>query len=347
MRRGIDEVRRIVRWPKRQAEGKVLILVYHRVTSTQSDPWHLAVTPHHFVEQLTILRRYSNPITLQRLSQVLLLGGNLPDRSVIVTFDDGYADNLHEAKPALECHNIPATVFLTTGYIGSNHEFWWDELERVLLQPGMVPKALRLDINGSMYRWDLGEAAHYDEDDARRYREWRAWEKPPSSRHALYRSLWELLYPLTESERRRVLDKLVGWAGDEPTGRPTHRVLSREEVIALSQGELIELGAHTTTHPALSALPIASQRDEIERSKIQLENILNKEVASFAYPYGKANHYTIETVSVVREVGFLCACSNFAHTVRLSTDPFQLPRVAVPNWAGRKFALWLWRWFRR
>src|ERR671911_253439 len=162
MRRGIDEVRRIVRWPKRQAEGKVLILVYHRVTSTQSDPWHLAVTPHHFVEQLTILRRYSNPITLQRLSQVLLL-----------------ADNLHEAKPALECHNIPATVFLTTGYIGSNHEFWWDELERVLLQPGIVPKALRLDINGSMYRWDLGEAAYYDEDDARRYREWRAWEKPP------------------------------------------------------------------------------------------------------------------------------------------------------------------------
>jgi peptidoglycan/xylan/chitin deacetylase (PgdA/CDA1 family) len=209
------------------------------------------------------------------------VNGKLPDRSVVVTFDDGYVDNLQNAKPLLKRYDVPATVFVTAGLIGEEREFWWDELDRLLLQPGTLPARLSLDVKGESYQWELGEAAHYSEDDFQRYRRWRAYTKAPGPRHRLYRSLWELL---------NVLDELQTWAGAESAGRSTHRSLSLEEVAALARGKLIEVGAHTMTHPALSALPVASQREEIQRSKARLEDILGQPVTSFAYPYGKREH---------------------------------------------------------
>jgi peptidoglycan/xylan/chitin deacetylase (PgdA/CDA1 family) len=108
---------------------------------------------------------------------------------------------------------------------------------------------------------------------------------------------------------------------------------------------LIEIGAHTVTHPSLSALPIASQREEIWQSKTGLEEILDRPVTSFAYPYGKRSDYSAETVALVREAEFVCACSNFAGLVSQSTDRFQLPRVHVPDCDGEEFVKQLSGWF--
>jgi peptidoglycan/xylan/chitin deacetylase (PgdA/CDA1 family) len=202
-----------------------------------------------------------------------------------------------------------------------------------------------LSISGDTYQWELGEAAYYSEDASLRYRKWRAWKDVPTARHHLYRSLWELLNPLTEAEQRKVLDELLTWAGAEPTVRPTHRFLTLEEMVALARGKLIEVGAHTVTHPALSALPAASQREEIKKSKARLEAILERPITSFAYPYGQQIHYSAETVSIVREAGFSCACSSFTGVVERFTDQYQLPRFRVPDCNGERFAKRLSRWF--
>jgi hypothetical protein len=91
-------LRKIKRWfGKRSSEG-VLVLVYHRVAKTRIDPWSLSVTPEHFAEHLEALRQHAVPLRLQQLSRALAKG-TLPGRSVVVTFDDGYADNLYHAKP--------------------------------------------------------------------------------------------------------------------------------------------------------------------------------------------------------------------------------------------------------
>jgi peptidoglycan/xylan/chitin deacetylase (PgdA/CDA1 family) len=343
IRGGIGRLRQTAQWFKNRSGRRALILLYHRVADLRSDPWSLGVTPSHFAEHLEVLQRYAYPMELRQLSQGLL-NGNLPDRSVLVTFDDGYADNLHNAKPVLERYNVPATFFLTTGYIGHEREFWWDELDRLLLQPGTLPETLCLSVNGSTYRWMLGKAAYYDEGSFRRYQRWRAWEDAPSSRHSLYASLYELLYPLMEGERRKVLNELLLWADAKPMVRPTHRSLSLEEVFALAQGELIEVGTHTVTHPALPTLPTASQWDEISESKDRLEEILGRQVYSFAYPHGSMS---AQTVRLVREAGFTCACSCIADVTRLSSDHFRLPRIEVANWDGEMFAKRLSWWFGR
>jgi peptidoglycan/xylan/chitin deacetylase (PgdA/CDA1 family) len=341
----IDGLRLAAQRLRRRYVPSGLILLYHRIADVRPDPWSLCVTPRHFAEQLETLRQYGRPMQLRQLAQALA-DGNIPRRSVVVTFDDGYADNLYHAKPTLERYEIPTTVFLITGHIGHTREFWWDELERLLLQPGTLPEALALRINGHVYQCQLGEAAQYSEEDVRHHQHWIAWgEDDPTPRHALYRALWKLLQPLPEGARRTVLDELLAWSGAEPVSRPTHRSLSLAETCALAHGDLIEVGAHTVTHSSLSALPMAAQRDEVERSKACLEAVLGHPITSFSYPYGKQCDYTQETVAIVRQAGFACACSNFAGVVGRGTDRFQLPRVNVQDCDGETFARQLLSWF--
>lgn len=331
---------RLKRWGKRFAR-QAIILLYHRVAEVDCDPQLLCVTPQHFAEHLEVLSRYHHPLgleTLRRRQSVNPWGS----RGVAVTFDDGYADNLRNAKPLLERFDVPATVFVTTGSIEDDREFWWDELERLLLHPGVLPKTLRLIHVGSPGQWELGEASLYSGDAYRRYRKWNVLEKDdPGPRQRLYRSLCQLLRPLPERERREALDELLAWAGAEPLGRPIHRALSPDEVFRLAEGGLVEIGAHTVTHPILSALPATAQRDEIRGSKARLEEILGRQVTGFSYPYGARTDYTRETVAIVRESGFAYACSNFADLVWRGTDRFQLPRFLVRNWDGDAFARWL------
>jgi len=321
--------------------GKALILMYHRVSAAQSDPWSLCVSVPRFAEQLAILQKQARLLRLQQLTKVLQ-EGTTPSRSVVVTFDDGYADNLHNAKPLLEQYEIPATVFITTGPLDRAGAFWWDELERVLLQPGTLPAVLSLRIDADAHQWELGDSAHYDEAAFQDHRGWRAWQPAPTLRHSVYLAVWQMLRPLPEGQRRTVLDELLSWAGAGLAGGPLPGTLSSREVVALAQGELVEIGAHTVTHPMLAALPADSQREEIYRSKVSLEGILGYPVTSFSYPYGSRDD---ETVSLVREAGFACACSTRPGAVGHEADPLQLPRFQVEDWTGDEFATRLSQWF--
>lgn len=333
-----NKIRHTARRLKKKMFPGALILMYHRVSEADSDPWSLCVTPQHFAEHLEVLRKYSSPLHLQQLTKKLDLRQSL-HRSIVITFDDGYADNLYKAKPLLEKYDIPATVFVTTGGIDQKHEFWWDEIDRLLLQPGTLPNLLELNINNKNYKWELGASADYTEADSQHNRYWNALgEETPSLRHDLYRSLYQLLRCLSPEEREEVLQQIRVWANAEPIGRSSHRSLSHEEVLTLSNGGLIEVGAHTVTHPFLSKLPIASQQYEIEESKNRLEKILGYPVTSFSYPNGD---YTTETISIVQNAGFNCACSSIADRVQLKSNPFLLPRVVVEDWDGETFARWL------
>jgi peptidoglycan/xylan/chitin deacetylase (PgdA/CDA1 family) len=305
----------------------------------------MAVTPQHFEEHLEILGSHATPISLQKLVEALK-DGNIPDRGVVVTFDDGYSDNLEHAKPILERYGIPATVFITTRTMGGPREFWWDELERLLLLPGTLPETFHLNINGDIKKLELGEAGVYHEQDYWQNRGWSIIEKAdPSLRHSIYRSLCKQLHPLASNEQQKVLDELSAWAGAQSTGRPDYLPLAPDEIHALVQGGLVEIGAHTMTHPVLSLLPYNAQQIEIQNSKTELEEILGNSVTSFSYPYGSRTDYTMETVSMVRKAGFTCACSVFPEVVWHATDLFQLPRVVVRDWDGDTFARGFRRWW--
>ncbi len=102
------------------------IILYHRVAECKNDPNQLCVDPENFRAQIKFLKDDYNVIPLVKLAEDIKKK-KVQNNSVVITFDDGYADNLHNALPILEELQVPATMFLTAGYIGQNKPFYWDQ----------------------------------------------------------------------------------------------------------------------------------------------------------------------------------------------------------------------------
>lgn len=329
-------------------DGRGAVLLYHRVREAQTDPYTMHVTPQHLEEHLRVIRAIGHPMPLTQFAQGVRTS-TLPRGAVCVTFDDGYADSLYTAKPLLERYDVPASVFVTTGAQGRRREFWWDELERVFLQPGILRARLDLNGHGRPGAWHLGDAAVYDRDAAHRHQAWTLSPDPrapysppdPTPRHAALRALHQLILPLPQAERQRLLDDVLSWADLAPAVRPTHRALAPAEVVELTRGGLVEVGAHTVNHLDLIAQPVAVQHAEIRQSKEELEAWLGHPVQTFAYPYG---HYSADVVAAVRAAGFTAACACKSRPGQRGSRPLLLPRVYVFNWHGDEFAHHLRQW---
>jgi peptidoglycan/xylan/chitin deacetylase (PgdA/CDA1 family) len=125
--------RRLVR---RTLRADAVILMYHRVDVADVDPWRLTVHPSHFGEHLEVICDLFQPVSMGRFTGALI-AGRISRGTVVVTFDDGYRDNLLNAQPLLEKHGVPASLFVTTGYLDSNRDFWWEELLAVCVRGGL------------------------------------------------------------------------------------------------------------------------------------------------------------------------------------------------------------------
>lgn len=313
-----------------------LVLLYHRIAALRLDPQLLCVSTSRFSEHLEWIAKERRPVSLGWMRNEMTAGRSL-EGTIAVTFDDGYKDNLLEAKPILEKFGVPATVFVASGFLGGSREFWWDELERIFLLPGQLPSEVM--VPGDPRIWHLGAAAHYDEEASSRHSGWNVTnEQDPTPRHRAYRDLHAFLKPLSPERREAVLDRLAAWSGASRTPRPTHGLLSEEELVELTTGSFVDVGAHTISHPMMATLPPNQQLEEIREGKARLEQLVGASVRAFAYPYGSRSDYTKETVALVKSCGFDLACSNFPGVVAPRTDAYQIPRILVRNWDGEEFS---------
>src|SRR5207237_1886699 len=131
-------------------------------------------------------------------------------------------------------------------------QVWGDDLDGVLVQAGTLAARLLLEMKGRPCDWELGKARTYTEKDYQQHRDWHVERQDdPSSRHRLFRRLYAELSALVGGDRQTVMDELLVWAGAERTGRRSHYALTTEELILLQAGGLVDVGAHTMTHPYL------------------------------------------------------------------------------------------------
>lgn len=288
----------------------IVVLLYHRVTRSTTDPQLLCVDPERFRAQLTRVKA-RHPIL--RLEDDL---GGVRQPSVMITFDDGYADNALEALPILEELGVPATFFVATGTIGTRREFWWDELERLILLPRDVPRTFQLQDERHGGTWATRDL---------------------ETRFDLYRALHGRILQVDAAIRERWLEQLRRWAGAGSEGRESHRAMSVDELRRLAASPAATIGAHTQTHAALAALSAEAQQEEIVGSKRQLERWIEREVRLFSYPFGGPTQFDRTSARLCRRAGFAKAAANHPGQIHRWTDPFRLPRHVVRNWADDEF----------
>lgn len=300
-------LRKLTRWLRGCQDP--LILMYHRVADTPVDPWHLAVRPSTFERQMAFIARTRRPMPLGWLTAELR-AGRRPRGAVAVTFDDACRDVYENAWPVLVRYNIPATVYVVSGSIGSERGYWWNELaELVLGRPSLPP------------RLDLPVAA--PEAEAARQR---------GDREAMHVALWQAMRSLTPDERDAALRALARAYGDPDIRRAP--VMTEQELRAIMEGGLIDLGVHTVTHPHLSSLSAQQQHEELAECRQEVERIVGGPVGSLAYPFGDHDATTME---IARSLGF-------DHAVGVDLAPandwsrrFELPRFYVGDWPDTRF----------
>jgi peptidoglycan/xylan/chitin deacetylase (PgdA/CDA1 family) len=326
--------------------SRTMILLYHRVISLPGDPQKLCVSPENFAMHLSILCRHFHPISLQQLCSDLR-NGRVTNRGIVITFDDGYADNLFHAKPILERYGVPATVFTVSDWVDSQREFFWDDLARILLTTSELPDRLEIEINGKKQTWDFSDCSGLKLA-ADSYASARMWDVEmadnPTPQHLAYRELVSTLRDSDETIREQLLRDLCEWAGITRKGRDDQRTFTIGELCALEDGGLMEVGAHTRTHARLSNLSANAQKQEIFDSKHRLEALLGHQIKSFSYPFGSRDDYNKASIKLTKEADFACACSNFQGYVHRWSDPFQLPRFLVRDWDGEEFERRLAQW---
>ncbi len=207
-----------------------------------------------------------------------------PANAVAVTFDDGYFDNLVYAKPLLEKYEVPTTVFVCTGYLEYQREFWWDEVERIFLTAGDLPERILVPCSGSQPRiTQLGERGRYGSQDAEAHRKWNVqMQSNPTRRHEAYRACHGILKDLTPRLLNLALDSLRKQTGQPTAPRPSHRPMRWEEVKELATDGLIEIGGHTRWHTRLPSLSPLDQAEEIRSGRQDL--IERTEIVPRAFP---------------------------------------------------------------
>jgi peptidoglycan/xylan/chitin deacetylase (PgdA/CDA1 family) len=277
--------------------ARLSVVMFHRVLPREDPMFPGQMDAARFDAQLGLLKGWFNVLSLP--DAVTALGqGQLPARSLAITFDDGYADNFTVALPILRRHRLSATFFIATGYLDGGR--MWNDT---------VIEALRHCTLSEIDLSDLGLGRHR--------------LGTPGERRASIATILDRIKYLPQRDREAKASALAQACG-EPL--PEDLMLSTAQVLAMRDAGM-SIGAHTVSHPILSRLTDDEARSEIAASKQALERVLGEPVRLFAYPNGKPlADYGAVHVRMARELGFDAAFSTAWGAARSESDLFEIPR---------------------
>lgn len=283
--------------------SRLIILTYHRVLE-QPDLVHPGDPDREeFAAQMRMLKEYFN---LQTVSQAVrdIRDGHLAERAVCITFDDGYGDNHEVAAPILEELGIAATFFVATGYLNGG-VMWNDRIIETFrhLNPG---------------EYDFGDLGQVN-----------VLSNECRSK-VIMETLNKLKY-LRCDERDRISTEISNRFKIDCADS----IMMTDAMVKDLHIRGMEIGAHTVSHPIMARLDSAAAAAEVETSKAYLEELLQSEVTSFAYPNGRfGKDLTIRDVEIVRASGFDVAVTTDWGGVTASSDRLTLPRVSLTGTSG-------------
>nr|USU31832.1 polysaccharide deacetylase family protein [Methylobacterium sp. OTU13CASTA1] len=295
------------RWLAPLARGRGVILTFHHVRPEPPGAYApnrlLAITPD-FLDHvlLTLARCGFEVISLDAVPERLAGTGRAP--FAVLTFDDGYRDNVEHAAPVLRRHGAPWTLFVTSDFAGGRGRLWWLELERA------IGRLRRVRLPGTQI--DL-----------------------PAGSDAEKRAAFEVVYRhLRAGPEGHLLAEIAGLceqAGIAAGTLARELCLSWDELRGLGRDPTVTFGAHTISHPMLAKHDAATLRREVEAGREDLARELGRPVRHLSYPVGDPSSAGQREFALARQLGFSTAVTTRpGHLFPGHVDHLHaLPRVSV------------------
>lgn len=320
--------------------SRAVVLMYHRIAEPEVDPWQLSVSRQNFREHLQVLATAGNVIGTDELI-TCIRENKLKSDCFCITSDDGYEDNFINAFPLIEEYKCPATFFITSEGIGSNQPYWWDMMSDIFLSTVKLPAELAISVNNKRFHYQLENDGSIDKDQLEKHSGWRWPATPPTQRAEIYLELWMQLRDQPFLLINETMRQLRKWSGVDAVNNSGSFPMTREQLLKMSAGKYINVGVHTVTHAALGAFSKDIQQTEIKGCKEFLDDNLNRNHLSIAYPYG---NYNSDTLDVVKELGFRGAFTTDPGPVTIRSDVYRLGRFQVRNQTGEQFKKQIDNW---
>ena len=286
----------VARWLRRDG---LRILMYHRFPASAVDSGQLARQCEHF-------RRYYHLLTLDQAAEYLQSDTPFPHYSLALTIDDGYRDFLGAAE-VFHRYEIPVTMYLAINFL-DRREWLWTELVRACFAASAL-REIRIPFESM-----AAELLPVSVEGARRFN--------------------ALAKRIPDGERRRLVLQLGRWLEVKPPEFPpeAHAPLTWDEVRRLAR-QGVTFGAHTMSHPILSRLETAETlQQEIEGSRLRMEQELGTPVRHFCYPNGQPEDISLEVLAATRAAGFITAVTTSCGINDPRTDPLRLLRFGMEPW---------------
>lgn len=297
-------------WRRVCGDSTSLILVYHRVVDetnikTAFSVPGIIVNLRSFRKQIDYLSKHREIVSLEEFVGMVKDGARLEDL-IVITFDDGWRDNYTHAYPVLRKCGVPATIFLVTDYIGTNHWFWPEKIVYILSRRKSemlrIPEAMRKSLGPDFTHLPM-----------------------PSDITGIH-TLVERVKHLSSAERESVIRQLSKEAKVPLSDLEKSEILLGWDEVQEMANNGISFGSHTQTHLIMTQVPIDRASEETCNSKLEIEKRLKRPCTSFAYPNGDWNE---DVRDLLVEADYECACSLSTTLSKTNVDLYSLKRINI------------------
>ena len=292
-------------------EEKLTILLYHGVTKEKREGIINYQGKHisdlEFYEQMKFVKEFCTPLDIDEWIEIKEDKKNIPPYPTLITFDDGFKNNLEVASPILEDFSVPTTFYLSSGMINSDLMFWVDIVEQCLNLSDR--RAIKLKLEEEV-EFNIGSL----EGKLKALLDIKKWCKSQK-----------------DLEKERVIKDLIQQTEVEPDKdkHPNYQTLNWDEVKQLNSKELFTIGGHTHTHTILSSLTDNQLDFQISKCINEISKNLNMNLRHFSYPEGQSNHFNERVIEILKEKNIICCPTAMYGFNDFDEDLFHLKRVMV------------------
>lgn len=297
----------LARWAVRH---RPLILMYHGLTEDETVIDWTQVRASDFDRQMRYMKDHFEMVSLADIVEMVESGRVMP-RAAAVTFDDGYRSNHTLAYPILKRHGIPATIFITSGFINGytiRQGFLWPDYVTALLKSHSTVSEIDFSAIG-LGRMDISTPP-----------------KLAQARNAISEHL-KTLPADQKDEALAAMERRYGPAV-RADAFPDYQPLELGQLRQLANDPLITIGAHSISHQILSRMTPEKLEVEIGGSKAETEKLTGRPAQFFAYPNGRMVDINRTVVNLTAR-HFDAAVTTETGLNRAGGDKYLLRRVGI------------------